>query len=200
MAGSHHHLMVNRILVAHSKICYDSRGEESVERVACQLVTAATGGGDGAPELLAADQPRETGRPGAAGRHPLAGAYLAPGRAGRRGRRSAPGEARRGGFPARSGAPGRGVQRQPTGLMVLSWRVVARMAVCACGRSPMAEQSPLTTCFRSPFDNTRKNTDTVARFTFRDYALGTSEHSLHYDLSSISLASSSHPMARKREI
>ena len=34
----HHHLMGTTRLVARSKICYDSRGEERREGVACQLV------------------------------------------------------------------------------------------------------------------------------------------------------------------
>ncbi len=38
MAGGNHHLIVNTILVVRSQICYDRRGEESVERVAWQLL------------------------------------------------------------------------------------------------------------------------------------------------------------------
>src|SRR5260370_42074035 len=52
---------------------------------ACRLggvcPTAATDGGDQTPELPAPHLPGETGGPGAAGRQPLAGTCVAPGRA-----------------------------------------------------------------------------------------------------------------------
>jgi hypothetical protein len=38
MSEVKYHLIVNKILVARSQIRYDRRGEESVERVACQLL------------------------------------------------------------------------------------------------------------------------------------------------------------------
>ncbi len=38
MAEGNHHLIGTTSLVVRSKICYDRRGEESVSRVACQLV------------------------------------------------------------------------------------------------------------------------------------------------------------------
>ncbi len=38
MAEGNHHLIANTMLVVRWKICYDRRGEERVEWVACQLV------------------------------------------------------------------------------------------------------------------------------------------------------------------
>jgi hypothetical protein len=46
MAEVKHHLIVNKILEARSQICYDRRGEESVSRVACQLVQTSLIRGD----------------------------------------------------------------------------------------------------------------------------------------------------------